>query len=474
MRHSRISAESGANPASQASEPGGPDAPASAPGGRPPRRPARPGRGRQWRAGLPLTVGFLAVLALVGGFGVWSVRSEISGAVVAPGRVEVESNRQVIEHPDGGVVGQILVKDGDSVAAGQVLLRLDGSRTQSELAIVQGQLRDLAARRARLEAERDGRPAVVFGPQVQAWATQYPEYAAQLSSEQTLFKARSQALAQQTDLLREQNKQIGNRIDGTQAQLAAAQRQEKLVSDALADQQKLLGQGLAQSSRVLDLERQQATQQGQEGQLTAQIAELKGQAAANDISILQLTTKRREEAVTQLRDIEAKQVELSEKQLALQDKLSRLDIRAPVSGIVYGSKVFAVHSVVRPADPLMYIIPQDQPLVVAARVGANHIDAIHVDQPVSLSFPAFDQHETPPVTGRIDKISADVVTDNATHQTYYAVTISPDPKSLAALGPDKKLVPGMPVEGFIQTGMRSPLSYLLHPLTVYFNRAFRN
>lgn len=432
------------------------------------------GPAADWPAGLPLILGMVAVVALIGGFGTWSVTSRIAAAVVAPGRVEVQSNRQVVEHPDGGVVGEILVKDGDRVAAGQVLLRLDGTRTRSELAIVEGQLRDLAARRARLEAERDGVEAVSFSPQVLAWAKAFPDYAAQVASERTLFRARLTALQQQSDLLTEQNKQIANRIAGTEAQLAAVQAQVKLVAAALEDQKALLEQKLAQASRVLDLERELANQQGQAGQLAAQIAELKGQAAANDISILQLGTKRREDAVTQLRDIEAKEVELSEKELADRDTLSRLEIRAPVAGIVYGSKVFAVNSVVRPADPLMYIIPQDQPLVVAARVEATQVDEVHPGQQVSLSFPAFDQHLTLPVKGRVTQISADVVTDDATHQSFYAVTVMPDPESLAALGPDKKLIPGMPVEAFIRTAERSPLSYLMHPLTVYFGRAFRN
>jgi HlyD family secretion protein len=453
-----LTAGAGAAPAGKAAA----GAPAAAPGD------------PKWPAGAPLAAGIVAALLLGGGFGVWSVTTRLAGAVVAPGQVEVLSNRQVIEHPDGGVVGEILVKDGDRVAAGQVLLRLDGTRTRSELAIVTGQLKDLAARRARLEAERDGLDSVTFSPQVQAWAAEDPAFAAEVASERTLFRARLQALQQQTDLLSQQNSQIANRILGTQAQLDAVQEQVKLVSAALADQKTLLAQGLAQAARVLDLERELANQQGQAGQLGAQIAELKGETTANEISVLQLTTKRREEAVTQLRDIEAKQVQLAEQQLALNDTLSRLDIRAPVSGIVYGSKVFALHSVVRPADPLMYIIPQDQPLVVAARVAATHVDDIHPDQPVSLSFPSFDQHLTLPITGHIEKISADVMTDETTHQSYYAVTVVPDPDALAALGADRKLVPGMPVEAFIQTGSRSALSYLMHPLTVYFGRAFRN
>ncbi len=429
---------------------------------------------QKWRAGFPLAVGILAAVAFVGGFGLWSVATQISGAVVAPGRVEVVSKRQVIEHPDGGVVDTIRVKDGDVVKAGDILVGLDGTRTRSELAIVDGQLRDLEARRARYEAERDGRDAVTFSPQVEAKAKMYPDFAAQLAGERTLFAARLLSVQQQSDLLAEQTKQIENRITGTEAELKAVQAQTVLVASALVDQQTLQRQGLAQASRVLDLSRESASQQGQAGQLAAQIADLKGQIAANGIARLQLFTKRREDAVSQLADIQAKQVELLEKQLSLNSTLSLLDIRAPVSGIVYGSKVFAVHSVVRPADPLMYIIPQDQPLVVTARVEANHIGELHSGQQVSITFPSFDQHLKLPVSGTISSISADVMSDETTHQSYYSVTVVPDTASLAKLVEDKRLVPGMPAEAFIQTGAQSPISYLVHPLAVYFSRAFRD
>lgn len=438
-----------------------------------PKRPARQEQaGQVWKATLPMVIGWLSVLVLVGGLGVWSVWAVLAGAVVAPGTLQVESNRQVIQHPDGGVVGAIMVKDGDRVKAGDILLQLDGSKTLSELSIVEGQLHEMAARRARLEAERDGRDALVFPQDVLDLAEIEPDFSTQLDSEKTLFRARLESMTQEGDLLREQNLQISNRIDGTNAQLNAVKMQTDLLTMELADQQKLLDQGLAQSSRVLELQRQQAELLGQVGQLTAQIAELRGQSASNAISLLQLGTKRREDAVTQLREVQYKQIELSEQRLALQETLSHLDIRSPVDGVVYNSKVFAVQSVVVRAEPLMYIIPQDQPLVVAARVDALQIDKVYVGQEVSLQFAAFDQRETPQVGGKVIQVSADVITDEVTRQNYYAATIEPEPDELAKLG-NKVLVPGMPVEAFIQTGDRSPLSYLLHPLMVYFNRAFR-
>lgn len=429
-------------------------------------------RGNVWGARFPLSVGFLSIIVLVGGLGVWAVRANISGAVVAAGTIQVESNRQVIQHPDGGVVGAIMAKDGDRVEAGDVLIRLDGTRLQSELSIVEGQLRELAARRARLEAERDGRDALTFDAAVLENARRDPAFAQQLESERILFRARLEALKQETDLSQEQTLQIGNRVEGAQAQLEAVVMQSDLLKKQLVDQQILLDQGLTQSSRVIDLQREEAKLLGQSGQLKSQIAELRGQAASTGISLLQLDTKRREEAVTLLRDMEYKQIELAERQLSLVDTMSRLDVRAPVSGLIYNSQVFAVQSVVTRAEPIMYIIPQDQPLVVAARIDAIHIDEIYAGQEVSLRFPAFDQREMPEVLGELVRISADVITDEVTRQNYFAASILPLDVELAKLG-DRVLLPGMPVEAFIKTGDRSPLTYLVRPLMVYFNRAFR-
>ena len=419
-----------------------------------------------------MAVGIVSAVLLLGGFGSWAVLARLEGAVVAPGTIQVETNRQVIEHPDGGVVGEILAHDGDRVKAGDVLLRLDGTRTRSELAIIEGQLRDLAAREARLEAERDGLAEVSPGLSFNGLRYDDAGFTARLDSEISLFHARNDALMQESGLLGEQNAQIKTRIDGTNAQLDAMRHQADLLGTDLANKQNLLAQGLIEAGSVLGAEREVTNVRGQIGQLTAQIAELKGQVAANAIAVLQLQTKRREEAVTQLRDIQGKVLDMAEQELALKETLSRLDIRAPVSGVVYGSRVFGVQSVVQRAEPILYVIPQDQPLIVAARVDANHIDDIHLGQAVSLRFTSFDQREAQPMLGHLTQISADVITDEATRQSYYAVRIQPDAGGLAGLG-SKVLVPGMPVEAFITTGDRSPLAYLLHPFMVYFDKAFR-
>lgn len=429
-----------------------------------------------WRATFPLIAGFLAMIVLFGGLGIWSVRAQIAGAVVANGMVQVESNRQVVQHPDGGVVGEILVKDSDVVKQGDVLIRLDGKRLQSELSVIEGQLREIAARKARLIAERDGSDAIDFAPHLQldasANASTAEAVARLVRGETTLFRARLDSLAQEQNLLQEQNRQIDNRIRGINAQLEAMRAQAELLSKETEDQQRLLEQQLTQASRVSELLREEANLFGQIGRLEAEVAELRGQAASNDIALLQLRTRRREEAVTLLRDMQFREIELTQRAIVLQDTLSRQDIRAPVDGIVYGMEVFARQSVVQPAQRLMYIIPQDQPMVVSARVESINVDEVYVGQEASLRFPAFDQREVPEMTGVVSRISADVLTDDVTGMTYYSVEILPLQEELEKLG-EHVLLPGMPVEGFIKTGDRTPLTYLLQPMTSFFSKAFR-
>jgi HlyD family secretion protein len=429
-------------------------------------------RVRHWSGTLPLWTGIVALVALVAGLGLWSVTATLAGAVVAQGVVQVESNRQIVQHPEGGVVGEIRVKDSDTVAQGDVLIRLDGRRLQSELAVIDGQLLEIGARKARLMAERDDAADVSFPPALLTDMAALPEVANVLDGETTLFHARRDAMQQERDLLREQNQQIGNRTQGITAQLDALQIQADLLLAELENQQRLLAQQLAQSQQVSELRREHAGLLGQIGRLDADLAALRGEAASNEIAALQLQTRRREEALTQLRDLEFRQIELTERKIVLTESLSRLDLRAPASGIVYGMQVFAVQAVVQAAEPLLYIIPQDQPLVVSVRVEAINIDQIYTGQEAELRFPAFDQRRIPEIRGRITRISADVLQDQVTGLSYYSAEVVPLEAELAKLG-DQVLLPGMPVETFIRTRDRTPLTYLTEPLMIFFTRALR-
>ncbi len=425
-----------------------------------------------WSIRVPLLLGVAALVVLIGGLGFWSVQAHIAGAVVAPGQVEVESNRQVVQHQEGGVVGAILARDGDAVEAGEVVVRFDDTLLRSELAIVDGQLGEVRARRARLEAERDGAEAVTYPDDLVAAAEIQPEVAEQIEGQRNLFRARLDSMARESEQLAEQRHQIENAIKGVEAQLTGLRRQQELIESELEDSETLLDKGLIQLSRVSSLRREDARLLGEIGKLEAEAARSRGEISALKIEELKLDTARRENAITQLRDLQFREIELSEKLLALRERLMRMEVRAPQSGIVYGSRFFAVGSVVQPAEPIMYVIPQDQPLQVTTRVSPVNVDQVYAGQPAQLRFPAFDQRWTPEIFGQVLRVSADALTDDATGASYYRVEVVPLEGELDKLG-GHALIPGMPVEAFIRTSDRTPFAYLTKPFADYFRRAMR-
>ncbi len=425
-----------------------------------------------WSIKAPAFVGLLALAVLILGLGLWSVRTELAGAIISQGVIEVQSNRQVIEHPDGGVVGEIFVRDGDAVARGDMMLRLDDTFLASEQTIVESQLFELLARKTRLEAERDGANADTLKQNLQELKARESIDDDLLEGQQRLFNARLETLTQQIDQLGKQKIQIQNEIEGTQAQLASLNTQVELIRTELEDQQGLLDRGLTQASRVSALQREEANLTGQIGSLESTVARLTGQIATTEIQIVELQATRREEAITELRDVQSRVVELAERRLSLSERLSRLDIRAPVAGTVYDSQVFAIQSVIQPGEPMMYVVPQDTPLLVATRVDALHVDQLHRGQEVALRFPAFNQRDTPELNGRVINVSADSFTDETSGFTFYRAEVVPDEGQLDRLN-GQELLPGMPVEAMIKTDERTPLSYLVKPLADYFYRAFR-
>ncbi len=434
-------------------------------------RPPRPAA-QGWSARRPLITGFVTLAVLLGGFGFWSVGTTISGAVVASGQIEVESHRQVVQHPDGGVVESIAVKEGDTVKAGDLLIKLDGATLRSELAIVEGQLFEIRARRARLTAERDGLSQITFPPDLNEIAATRPEVAEQMQGQVHLFDARVETLTKQIGQMTERRAQIESRIDGIEAQIDSQTQQLALINKELTDQQSLLDKGLAQASRVLALQREAARMLGQRGELDASKAQAQENISEIDIETLRLSAAHREEANTQLRDIGSQELELAERRRALTEKIARLEIRAPASGIVLAMQVTTPRSVLRPADPVTYIVPQDRPLVITAQVSPLQIDEVFAGQEAKLHFAAFSSRTAPELIGHVTVVSADALVDQNSRSSYYRVEIEPNEGELAKLD-GLTLLPGMPVEAFIKTGDRTPLAYMIKPLTDYFQKAFR-
>ncbi len=428
-----------------------------------------PGTAPPFSARRHLLSGLLAIVVLVGGFGLWAVTTNIAGAIIAPGRLVVEQNRQVVQHPDGGVVAEILVKDGDRVAAGQVLIRLDDSELLSERNVVAAALLELLARKGRLEAERDGADAIAFDPLL----GQSPESRALAEGQERLFEARRQGLARQIDQLGKRAAQIENQIEGLDAQATALEVQLRLIREELAAQRELLDKGLTQAGRVLALEREEASLLGRQGSLIAQRAENEGRITEIGIEKLRLAEARREEAITELRGLSFQELELRERLRTAEQKLDRLDIRAPVSGVVLAMSVFAERAVIRAAEPVLYIVPQNRPLLVAARLSPINVDEVYVGQEVTLRLAALDSRLTPELLGEVASVSPDALTDEVTGAAYYRVEIRLREGEAEKLPEGIALVPGMPADAFIRTADRTPLSYLLKPLTDYFTRAFR-
>ena len=425
-----------------------------------------------WSARGPVSTGMITLAALVFGFGGWSVFTSIDGAIVASGQLEVEQNRQIVQHPDGGVVASIAVIEGQAVAVGDILIQLDGSLLNSELAIVEGQLFEMRARRARLEAERDDKDMPVFSGELAELAAIRPEVAEQVEGQRGLFMARRESMARQSEQLEKRTAQITSQIEGVVAQTAALNVQLGLIREELTDQKSLLEKGLAQSSRVLALQREESQLQGNMGELASSRAQAEGRATEVELEILRLAAVRREEANTQLRDIGPQELELAERRRALTERIARLDIRAPVSGLVLGLQVTSPRSVLGAGAPVLYLIPQDRPLVISAQLMPINVDEVSIGQKVRVVFPAFSSRDMPDMFGHVVTISADALTDQRTQAPYYRAEIVLDAGEMEKLA-GQTLLPGMPVETFIETGARTPMAYLLKPFTDYFNQAFR-
>lgn len=429
--------------------------------------------GNRWNLRKFLVFGYVCLFLLVGGIGSWAVLTSIRGAVVAAGSIEVEGNRQIVQHLSGGVISAIHARDGDEVEEGDILIQLEGRTLITELEIVEGQWFEVLARKSRLASERDGLDEISFVPELLEEAENHPEIQQLMDAQIQQFEARRQLREEETQQLAERQVQISNQIDGLVSLASATDAQIQLLDEEIEGQEELYKQGLTQVARVLALRRDLASLHGTEGQVAASISENRGKIAEIEIERVRLITAQRDEAITQLRDIEYREIELRERRRSLLDQVERLDLRAPVSGVVYGSTADTLRGVIRAAEPVMYIVPKDTPLVARTRIETIHIDQVFVGQEANLRFSAFDMRTTPELPGTVHSVSADAIVDEQLGARYYSVDIEVDANMVDALG-DKTLLPGMPVEAYISTSPRSPLNYLLKPFLDYFNRAFRD
>ena len=434
--------------------------------------PANQGASRAQRSIRNHLIAGLVVVLLVGfGVGGWAVSTEISGAVIAPGLVAVESNVKKIQHPTGGVVAELRARNGDRVRAGDLLVRLDDTTTRANLAVIVKALDELAARQTRLEAERDGAGKLGF-PELLTGRMSDPEVARIVNGESRLFELRSIARAGQKAQLKERIAQLDQEIAGLTAQEVSKEREIVLVKREVELLRELWAKNLTPLFRMTASEREAARLDGERGNLIANIARAKGRITETEFQVIQIDQDLRSEVARELRDIQAKSAELAERKVAAEDLLKRIDIRAPQNGTVHQVAVHTVGGVINPAEPIMLIVPDADALTVEAKVNGQDIEQLRVGQTALLRMSAFNQRTTPELEGKISVISADLVVDQRTGLGQYLVRIAIPEEQIARLG-ELKLVPGMPVEAFIQTRPRTVISYLAKPVTDQLARTFR-
>jgi HlyD family secretion protein len=433
-------------------------------------RPATQRSGRQ-SIRFHLIVGLAIVLVLAAGLGGWASTVLISGALIAPGQIVVESNVKKVQHLTGGVVGELRARDGDVVKAGDVVVRLDDTVTRANLAIVAKNLDTAQTRAARLQAEQRGLAEIEY-PQSLRGRAGDPEVQDLLASEGKLFDVRVNGRAGQKAQLHERIQQLNEEIDGLLAQETAKDKEIALVQQELTGVRDLYDKHLVQLSRLTTLERDSARLNGERAQYIASRAQAKGKITETELQIIQVDKDMVSEVSKDLRETNDKIGELIERKVTAEDQLRRVDIRAPQDGMVLQSTVHTVGGVVTAGDTLMLIVPQADDLQVEAKVNPVDIDKLQVGHKTLLRLSAFNQRTTPELNGIVTRVSPDVTTDQRTGQSYYIIRVSMPAEEVARLG-DVKLIPGMPVEAFVQTGDRTMLSYLLKPLHDQLMRAFR-
>jgi HlyD family secretion protein len=419
-----------------------------------------------------ILVGLAVCAALVVGIGGWGATASVSGAVVAAGRVVVETNSKLVQHSEGGIVGAINVRNGDHVAAGDVLLVLDDSVTRANLSIVQVRLDDMQTRVPRLIAERD-MAAEITWPDAIANRAQTDEQLAELvRGQQLVFETRRETRQSRRAQLEEQIVQAEEEIKGLVAQRDAKADELLLMEEELAGLEELRSQSLVSTNRMIALKREETGLRGDHGRLVGAVARTRASISETQLKLLQLEQDFQSEVAAELNELRAQTAELLERKVAAEDRLRRLVLRAPADGLVHELSVNTVGGVVNAGETLMRIVPDLDALVVEAPVSPREIDRVHQGQQARIRFSAFNQRTTPEANGTVVRVSADATTDARTGASHFLVRVALAEGERERLG-SLPIVPGMPAEIFMQTESRQVLSYLLKPMIDQVERAFR-
>ncbi len=419
-----------------------------------------------------ILTGIIAFVVLFGIAGGWAATVNIAGAVIATGSVAVEGKPKRIQHLDGGIVGRILVRDGDLVSEGDTLIELDDTLLKSNLTLIENRLHESLASKARLEAERDNSKNIEW-PKFATLAMTSQSVEKIVDSQQKLFEARRDSVNGQIEQMQQRILQLTNQIDGYKEVNVYNQKQIELISKELDGLKALYSRGHASITRILALEREESRIKGQFGSNKANIARAYNAIAETKVQILSIQKEFRESVLNELREANASVTELREQHHVILQKIKRIKLKAPVSGIVHESSIHTIGGVISAAEPVLKIIPVQSSLVVEARVNPVDVDQLYIGQEAKIQFSAFNRRTTPAIWGSVKTVAADRSLDQFSGLYYYLVKIEIFPDQRKLLG-NLVLVPGMPADVFIQTEIRTPLSYLLKPLSDQLSKTFRN
>jgi HlyD family secretion protein len=420
-----------------------------------------------------LLTGIILTALLTFGIGGWAATTELSSAVIAQGTLVVDSSVKKVQHPSGGVVADLRVRNGDRVRAGDILLRLDETQTRAAATIVTKSVDEFLARQARLETERDDVREITFPATLLDPARDPNSDAARaIASERSLFNLRRQARDGQKSQLKERSAQLQQEIQGYSGQLEAKRKEVEFIQRELEGVRTLWEKRLVPISRLTALERDGTRIEGERSQLTGMIAQLKGKIAEIELQTIQIDQDLRSEVGKDLVEVHSKLAELAERKTAAVDQLKRIDIRAPQSGAVHQLAVHTIGGVIGQGEQIMLIVPDADTLTVEVKIPPQEIDHVHPGQAAILRFAAFNQHTTPEISGEVNVVSADLTLDQRTGNSYYTARIGLTADEVKRLG-NVKLIPGMPVDAYIQMGGRTALSYLMKPLRDQASRAFK-
>jgi len=418
-----------------------------------------------------MVAGGIAALLLFGGVGGWAAGTDLSGAVIAPGVLVVDGNSKRVQHSTGGIVASLLIQEGQYVTAGETVVTLDPVVPQANVATVSKALVQLYAREARLLAELNDQKSVQVPAAIHDRLSGAPLEQA-MATERRLFEDRRASRSGQKARLREQIVQQKEQIAGYDVQQKSKADEIRLINVELQGVRQLYDKGLTTLNRINTLERNATRLEGERGQLISAIASSRGRISEIELQLLQVDQSMRAEAAAELRDVQNKQSELVEQEIKARDQLRQVEIKAPISGAVHRLAIHTVGGVISPAEVLMEIVPQSGDLIVEAKIAPQDIDQVHVGQAANLRLSAFNRNTTPELSGAVTRVSADLETDQKSGAGFYRVGIAIPENERSRLA-HLELVPGMPVESFIQTGQRTVLSYLTKPVRDHAARAFR-